>query len=201
MYHWTFFHLYVGVRCHTGLSNVSPFLSCQDHNSDERKKKKLAELECATLKLQGTAASWQWSAQLTNTYPLEKQERWLLQLLLEMLPLCESHLYVGIWKISGYLEVSYGNLYMPFLDIVPRKYLPWKNITESVIGRAHIQYMLNICIYKILHKDTHLVTLRKLRSFSFDFSCGWQQSWEFLWTQNINHNLKSKVCMLDLRNV
>lgn len=57
---------------------------------------------------------------------------------------------------------------MPFLDSVPRKYLPWKNGAETIIGRAHVLHMLNIVfIHKLLHKDTHLNTLRKLKSFYF----------------------------------
>lgn len=59
----------------------------------KEKKKDLPVLERTTLKLQATTASWLWSAQHANTYPLEKQERWLLQLLLETLSPCESHLY------------------------------------------------------------------------------------------------------------
>lgn len=65
------------------------------------------------LKLQAATASWLWSAQRANTYPLEKQERWLLQLLLETSSPYESHLYTlfrlidlrvfeifkGIWKL------------------------------------------------------------------------------------------------------
>lgn len=74
-----------------GMSSVSPFLSCWDRNSNE--KKSPAKLERATLKLQATTASCLWSVQLAKAYPLKKQERCLLQLLLETLPPCQSHLY------------------------------------------------------------------------------------------------------------
>lgn len=69
-----FFHLHVGVRCHTGLSSVSPFPSCSNRNSHERKKERKkttivtkdpAELGRAALKLQATTASWLWSARLS----------------------------------------------------------------------------------------------------------------------------------------
>lgn len=90
----TFFHLCVGVRCHTGLMVSALFLSCRDRNSDERGKKKIFQCwNVLPLKLQAGTASWLWSAQRANTYPLEKQERWLLQLLLETSSPCEPHLY------------------------------------------------------------------------------------------------------------
>lgn len=69
-----------------------------------------AMLEHATWELQAAPASGLRSAPLANASPLEKPERWLLQLLLEMLPPCESHLYshfrliVQIWedlRVSG----------------------------------------------------------------------------------------------------
>lgn len=65
---------------------------------------------------------------------------------------------------------------MPFLDTVPRKYLPWKDVTKNILGRAHILPMLNVIfIYKILHKDrqSHSGTLKAFPVI-------------FLWAQNVN---------------
>lgn len=102
----TFLDPYIGVGWHTGLSGVSPFLSCPDSGNNKREKQTPRSCNDGTryFVAAGSTSEPPRSAPLANASPLEKPERWLLQLLLEMLPPCESHLYshfrlmVQIWE-------------------------------------------------------------------------------------------------------
>ena len=145
MYHRrTFFRLGVGVRCRTGSRTLSPLLSPRDCNSDERERKnnnkKILQSwnvlpgHCGQPRESGrggccACCCWRCCHRANPTCAVRSGE---------------SDGVKGIRKLWGDLEVSGGNLYVPFLDRVPRKYLPWKDATERVAHRADRLHMLSV---------------------------------------------------------